>query len=187
MSQKGFSIIAACFQGNRGIGHENRLPWKISEDMYYFQEITRTTKNPACKNAVIMGRKTYESMGKRPLNNRVNVCVSNTLDPVSVDHFMIFRSFQEALDQLYQDPTIETIFVIGGSFLYRESIQHPDCEMIYLNEICPITKPTPQVDAFFPEIDTRLFKLIHETQINTKTANYDIIKKRFARRHVDHY
>ena len=70
-------IVAMC--NNRGIGNKNKLPWSFSSDMKYFSSMTRGNNN----NAIIMGRKTFESIG-RPLPNRHNIILSNKLNMVNL-------------------------------------------------------------------------------------------------------
>ena len=64
-----------CIDKNNGIAKNNQIPWKIKEDLRHFNTITSYTTNPLKLNVVVMGRKTYESIGK-PLPNRINVVLS---------------------------------------------------------------------------------------------------------------
>ena len=98
------SIIAAVAQ-NGVIGDKNALLWHISEDMRFFK---RTTSG----HPVIMGRKTYESLG-RPLPNRTNVVISRT--PREIEGCTVVSSLEEAIALFPQE---EEVFVIGGAQIY---------------------------------------------------------------------
>ena len=106
------SIIVAVAQ-NGVIGDKNSLLWHISEDMRFFK---RTTSG----HPVIMGRKTYESLG-RPLPNRTNVVISRTLG--ELEGCTVVRSLEEALALF---PTEEEVFVIGGAQIYALALDVAD-------------------------------------------------------------
>lgn len=146
--QKSFSIIVAMDQ-NRGIGLKGQLPWHLQADLKHFQDITTTTQDPAKQNAVIMGRKTWDSLPEksRPLPKRLNVVLSRaslTL-PVGV---VTAKSLDAALGVLGQRADIERVFVIGGGSVYAQAITHPACQRIYLTEI----QTTVGSDTYFPAI-----------------------------------
>ncbi|MBO5330973.1 MAG: dihydrofolate reductase [Alistipes sp.] len=106
------SIIVAVAQ-NGVIGDKNSLLWHISEDMRFFK---RTTSG----HPVIMGRKTYESLG-RPLPNRTNVVISRTLG--ELEGCTVVRSLEEAIALF---PTEEEVFVIGGAQIYALALDVAD-------------------------------------------------------------
>jgi dihydrofolate reductase/thymidylate synthase len=148
-----FSIVVAHSSDQRGIGFQNQIPWKISKDMKRFKEITTQTNNPFCnQNAVIMGRKTYESLppNQQPLKERLNIVISRNPD-LKYDHDVIMAtSLQHALELLKGVVNIDQIFVIGGESIYREAILMPNCEKIYATVI---REPEDALyDTFFPKI-----------------------------------
>lgn len=106
------SIIVAVAQ-NGVIGDKNSLLWHISEDMRFFK---RTTSG----HPVIMGRKTYQSLG-RPLPNRTNVVISRTLG--ELEGCTVVRSLEEAIALF---PTEEEVFVIGGAQIYALALDVAD-------------------------------------------------------------
>ena len=106
------SIIVAVAQ-NGVIGDKNSLLWHISEDMRFFK---RTTSG----HPVIMGRKTYESLG-RPLPNRTNGVISRTLG--ELEGCTVVRSLEEAIALF---PTEEEVFVIGGAQIYALALNVAD-------------------------------------------------------------
>lgn len=158
-----FNIIAACTRRSRGIGLKGKLPWKIPKDLAHFQKITTETRNPKLQNAVIMGRKTWESLPQkfRPLPNRYNLVMSKThtsginynWDSIKV------RNFEHALDWCYNAKGVESVFVIGGSQIYNNTIQDKRCQKIYLTEV----DREYECDTFFPQIpDNFKLKLISD-------------------------
>lgn len=167
-----FDIIVGVHADNWAIGAEGKIPWKCPADMKFFKEVTTTTRDPAKTNAIVMGRTTFESMGK-PLPNRLNVVLSKT--PLRVDSqkegVFFMQDFNEAIEQLEEMPEIETIYVIGGEMVYRQAISHPKCDKIYLNTIhksCDLSK----ADRFFPEINKYNFELIKKASIDLCVTAY---------------
>ena len=106
------SIIVAV-AANGVIGDKNSLLWHISEDLRFFK---RTTSG----HPVIMGRKTFESLG-RPLPNRTNVVISRTID--SIEGCTVVRSLEEAVAMF---PVEEEVFVIGGAQIYALALEVAD-------------------------------------------------------------
>ena len=154
-----FDIIAGIHVTNRAIGFAGKIPWKCRTDMKFFKEITTTTRDSTKVNAVIMGRKTFESLHS-PLPNRVNVVLSKSSN-----------NLDETITKLESDPTIETIFVIGGEMVYKEAINHPKCDKIYLNTV-HVVFDLLGADAFFPEIDPNMYKLVQTTVMDATVTSY---------------
>lgn len=129
------TIIIAAMDKNRVIGKNNRLPWHIADDLKNFKALT-------AGNTVIMGRKTYESIGK-PLPNRNNIVISSSMPETS--GVTVCRTIAEALDKAraHQKET----FIIGGASIYEQSLQFTD------KLIISHVKREVDGDAFFPEFD----------------------------------
>jgi dihydrofolate reductase/thymidylate synthase len=173
---KKFSVIGAMCKKNRGIGWKNTLPWTKTnsgkEDMKYFTKVTSFSK----KNAVIMGRNTWESIPKkyRPLSGRHNFVVSRSKGSdigKYVQGAWFFKSLDRTLDSIYNNKLekldIDNAFVIGGQQLYEEAIQRKDCEKIFLTEI----EKTYKCDTFFPTLPPE-FKVTKETFGKTSSAKF---------------
>ncbi|WP_028561135.1 dihydrofolate reductase [Paenibacillus pinihumi] len=126
-------ILISAMAKNRTIGIDNKLPWRLPEDMAFFR---RTTTG----NTVLMGRKTFESFGSRPLKNRLNVVMTRSTD-YAPEGCGIVQSVEEAL-QTYSD---SDLYVIGGEEIYRQLLPHAD--RILLTEI----DADFEGDSFFPE------------------------------------
>jgi len=129
-----YAIIVACTE-NGGIGKDGKIPWKISEDMKYFQTITTAVSDNKRINTVIMGRKTWESLPNGPLTGRINIVISNTLKNEKVNGALVMKSLSEAHARLKDNQFIGTIFVIGGEKLYNEAIKDYHYTKIYLTNI----------------------------------------------------
>lgn len=158
---KDFIIIASASKTTLGIGNKGKIPWKINGDMTLFKQIT-SSSSPNKQNAVIMGRKTWESLPKksRPLPDRINIVISR-------DHLIrtkinipetvfVVDSLYSALLSSSNDDTIDKVYVIGGEAIYKEAIESLYCSRIYLTEIL---SEVNEVDTFFPEIPCG-FKLV---------------------------
>ena len=122
------SLIVA-FDEKFGIGKNNDLPWKLKKDMDYFKMITTTTnsQNKSKMNAVIMGRKTWESIPTRfrPLKDRINIVISSTLNKSEISDYAytkVFTNLTDSLKYIEENQTlnIEKTFIIGGSSIYQE-------------------------------------------------------------------
>ncbi|MCP5324755.1 MAG: type 3 dihydrofolate reductase [Oceanospirillaceae bacterium] len=133
-------LIAALAQ-NRVVGINNQLPWHLPEDLKYFR---RTTTG----KTVIMGRKTYESIG-RPLPNRSNIVVSANPE-CKIEHAQVVNSLQAALELAENISLIngvDEIMVIGGATLYAAAL--PMADRLYLTHV----HADVEGDAYFPEVD----------------------------------
>jgi dihydrofolate reductase len=170
--KKCFSIVAGVCKKNYGIGFQGDLPWKHPEDLKYFKKITTMRMNEKLLNAVIMGRKTLESLKGKILPNRINVCI--TSGNVADERILVFKSLDEALKSLYRDPIIENIFVIGGAALYECAINHEDCDEILINEI----NNDVFCDTFFPQINSDRYVLADTSKIADDIENKRYILKR---------
>lgn len=144
-------IVAAA--ANDVIGVNNGLPWNIPEDMKFFREKTKG-------KALIMGRKTFESVG-HPLPHRLNVVVTRQKDyPRANDSVVIQPDLKSAIEycQTQASKYGEEIFVIGGGELFKESMGLVD--VIYLTRI---HKDYPG-DIFYPKIDPNVFAKIESRE-----------------------
>ncbi|MDP4007862.1 MAG: dihydrofolate reductase [Candidatus Peregrinibacteria bacterium] len=150
-----FSMIVACDK-HRGIGRDNDLPWHLPTDMKYFRDTTRSPKGENIgQNAVIMGRRTYESLpiDKRPLPKRLNIILSRNPDYQADEGVLIADSLDTALTMI-ESYDIHEVFVIGGGHVYADAINHPSCDKLYITEI----DNTFECDTFFPEFSKDVFK-----------------------------
>lgn len=150
MSAPRLSLIAALAK-NRVIGIENRLPWKLPEDLAHFKALT-------LGHPILMGRKTFESLG-RPLPGRRNIVITRNADyhPIGCE---TAPSIPEAIDLCAE--AVE-IFFIGGAELYKQVL--PLVHRLYLTEVVI----EAQGDAWFPEFDRALFtEISRENHVGKK-------------------
>ncbi len=155
-----FDIIVAT-DLNRGIGKNNQLPWRISTDLKYFRDLTSSTPVSDVKNAVIMGRKTWESIpsGFRPLKDRVNVVLTRNADYSLPQGVFKADSLDGAFKILAPGP-IDRVFVIGGGEIYSQAMQHERCGLLYLTEV----RGRFDCDAYLPEYKG-LFQLVSCSEV----------------------
>jgi dihydrofolate reductase len=137
----GISIIAAMSR-NRAIGREGAIPWHIPADLRRFREHT-------LGHTVIMGRKTFESIG-RPLAGRRNVVVTGRKD-YSAEGIQVVHSLKEAIESSDRDGEL---FICGGSEIYEQAL--PLCSKIYLT----VVDLDIAGDRFFPPLSTEDFREI---------------------------
>ena len=130
-----FSLIAAVGT-NYEIGVANKLIWNIPEDLKYFKQTTLNHK-------VVMGRKTYESIGKA-LPKRENFVITSKI--INLPNVYVVTNLEEFIRS--NKDTDEEIFIIGGSSIYEQFL--PYATKLYLTEIEENCK---EVDAFFPEFE----------------------------------
>jgi dihydrofolate reductase len=149
------SHIVAVDQKN-GIGKNNDLLVKIPEDQKHFRETTKGT-------VMIMGRKTFDSFGGKPLPGRYHIVVSR--QPIKSDHPMV--TYVSSLDEAYK--TAESlipkwpkeVFIIGGAEIYKQSLGKTD--RIYLSKI----DETFDADTFYPEVNWKEFELEKKVSFET--------------------
>ena len=142
------ALIAAYAQ-NQVVGIDNKLPWHLPEDLKYFKACT-TGK------AIIMGRKTYESIG-RPLPNRTNIVISRSSD-YAPEGVKVVNSLDAAIElaaAVNEINGIDEIMVIGGAMIYEMAL--PKADRLYLTHV----HAKVEGDAYFPEVD---FSNWRETQ-----------------------
>lgn len=127
------SLIAAIASENRALGKNNRLIYYIPEDLKRFKQITSG-------HPIIMGRKTFESIGQ-PLPNRKNIVVTHDKDYFA-EGITVVHSVEEALKEA---EGTDEVFIIGGGQIYQEAIKLAD--KLYLTVI----EGNPEADTFFPD------------------------------------
>ena len=139
------ALIAARAR-NGVIGLDNRMPWHLPEDQAYFKRVT-------LGKPVVMGRKTFESIG-RPLPGRLNIVVTRNPDWQAAG-VQVAHSLDAAL-ALAAAAAPEEIMLIGGAELYRQAL--PQADVLYLTEI----DAEFAGDAFFPEVDLARWRIDRE-------------------------
>ena len=153
-------IVAYC--NNRGIGLNNQLPWHFPQDLKKFSKITKGNGN----NAIIMGRKTFESIGK-VLPGRFNIVLSKNYNYKNVD---CYSNIEDALN-ICNLQKFDEVFIIGGSQIYEEVLKKKLIHKIYATEInCDF-----ECDTFFPLINNFILEN-YEKDVNNENISYKIFK-----------
>ena len=137
--------IVVAYDKNRAIGRNGDLPWgrSLLADLAQFKRLTKGSD-------VIMGRKTFESIGCRPLPERENIVISS--QPTGVKGVLTAMNLPSAL-ALSRYP----VFIIGGAQVYGDALKMPEIDTIYATEV---DAAFPDADTFFPELDMSVWQEI---------------------------
>lgn len=154
MKKNEASIIVALAKNNV-IGADNKLIWHLPADLKHF-------KNTTMGHTLIMGRKTYVSIG-RPLPGRRTIVVSKNPN-FTGEGFEVAKSLEEAFEVAGDS---SKIFIVGGAQIYKQSINLPDVNTLYVTEV----DASFEGDSYFPKIDKRKWKLIDRTSHKADEKN----------------
>src|SRR3989344_2812971 len=135
-TQSKISIVVALTRRNAAIGNGGNLLFRISDDLKRFREITKG-------HPVIMGRKTFESIG-RPLPERTNIIITRNADFTAPEGCILVSSLEEAFEKA-SEVDLNEIFVIGGGEIYRQALPHTD--KLYIT----VVESDALGDIFFPD------------------------------------
>ena len=155
-------IGIACIAQNRAIGNNNSLIYSIKKELVNFKRITLHSDIPLLDNAIVMGRKTFESL-PAILPNRLNcVITSNIVDhPINdTDNLKFFNSVESCLEYLNNDLNIDKIFIIGGESLYKYCFDNN-----YFSKLILTIIDNNTIDygtSFFPYFNMEKYKLINK-------------------------
>ena len=147
------SIIVAV-SDDWGIGKDNGLLWNLPEDLKRFKRLTTG-------NTVIMGKKTWESLPRRPLPGRTNIVLTDDPNEI-IEGSVTAYSIEDALSKSKKG---EEIFVIGGGSVYRQFM--PIADRLFITHV---HKKTP-ADVYFPEIDLNIWEVVEKEEFKTTGDN----------------
>ena len=159
MNNTTLSIIVALAKKNRVIGKNNKLPWYIPEDLKHFKDVTNG-------HPVIMGRKTYESIG-RPLPNRTNIVVTRNKN-YKAPGCLIASSLTNSI-KLAKQKDKDEIFIIGGGQIFEEVIMIAD--KLYLT----LVEGDFDGDVYFPEYQSLFTKVISQSKHQSHGYKYTFL------------
>lgn len=151
---RNFKAIAAVAE-NGVIGRGLEIPWRIPEDFRHFK---RTTMG----GVLLMGRRTWESLGAKPLPRRENAVLTSR--PELVKGARAFASLEEAASAYRGDP--RTVWICGGAALYKAAL--PECSELILSRV----KMSPQGDVYFPDFAD----LFEKKEIILENELFDVIR-----------
>jgi dihydrofolate reductase len=152
------ALIAAVAR-NGVIGRDNQLPWRLPGELKYFKATT-------LGKPVVMGRKTFESLGK-PLPERTNIVISRDKNYVVPAGVVVVDNVEAALQQadaIAQRDGVDEIMVIGGAEIYRQTL--PVAALLYLTEV----QADVDGDAFFPAMDFSQWECVKRAAVPAATA-----------------
>jgi dihydrofolate reductase len=148
-----FDIVVAA-DLDWSIGKANALPWpKLKGDLQHFKRVT-CAASEGMRTAVIMGRKTWESVevAGKPLPRRLNIVVTRKADYAVVEGVRIAPSLAAALELAAAPTDIESTFVVGGAEIFRDAFPHPQLRYVYLTRVevhCGGDTHIPDLDRDF--------------------------------------
>jgi len=176
MNKPQISLVAA-IDDKRGIGKDNKLLFKISEDLKRFREITKG-------HAVIMGRKTYDSIvsyNGKPLPGRLNIVLSpsmredlnseNDLTRAAIYHNIKFALQRATKYEQETNNNSPEVFIIGGGQIFKIALEVGLIDRIYLTKV----KGDYHADAFFPDYEDLGFKKIQEEERESEGYQYTFV------------
>lgn len=141
---------------NGGIGKNNKLLFPHQKgDMLHFKELTTG-------NTIVMGRKTFESLGNNPLKNRRNIVISTTL-PENIEGIEVFRTVEDVLNNISEN---EKVFVIGGEAIYKSFLNFANNM-----ELTTIFAGGQDADTFFPEFERSQWHIINSKIFDADSGN----------------
>ncbi len=151
---------------NNVIGKGNKLPWDIPEDLKRFKELTSN-------NWIVMGRKTFDSIG-RPLPNRKNLVLSKNKN-LKIDSVEVFNSRDEIIKLYKESKDQKDLFIIGGTYIYELFLEY--CDYLYITFV----DMNFNGDAFFPEICWDEWQLISEEKKYDEVEKVDFYFRNYKR------
>ena len=142
---KSVNIIAA-LDFNNLIGDDDRLPWDLPDDLQYFKKVTNG-------HTVVMGRKTFESIGSKPLPNRQNIVLTHN-DNLNDPRVLVCKTLRCAISRSFSDQ----IFIIGGRGVFEDAL--PLVDKLYLTFVYGEF----QGNVYFPSIDLSKWEIVRTEQ-----------------------
>ena len=139
--------IVVAVAKNGVIGINNQLPWHLPKDFAHFKQLT-------LDNTVIMGRKTWQSLPKKPLPNRLNLILSRSQLDLSDYPSDEVKTIHHLQDIAQLKPSHHQAFIIGGAEIYQLTL--PLCQTVYLTEV----DSDPRGDSYFPTLNDQEWQLI---------------------------
>lgn len=146
------SLIVAA-GSNHAIGKDNQLLWHLPQDLKFF-------KNTTWAMPVIMGRKTFESVGNKPLPGRLNIILTTSKSNLPENDFLSYASTPEEALAIARATGAKEVFVAGGAQVY--ALFFPLASRIYMTRV----HANFEADTFFPEIENETWELLHQKEFN---------------------
>lgn len=168
-----YKMIVAICKGN-GIGNSNSIPWYSPVDLKHFSKLTRSTGGVEGMNAIIMGRKTWDSIPKKPLPQRFHIIL--TRQPETIDlsdakykNCVAFSSM-DAVEQFCKERNFVNNWVIGGQSIYEKYLRERNISDIHVTKL----HEDFECDVFFPEI-SQDFSIVSKDETMENNIKLDFI------------
>lgn len=158
------TLVVAMNEDN-AIGVNNNLPWYIPEDLAHFRQVT-------LNKPVIMGRKTFESIG-RILPKRENIVITRDVH-WQYEGVSVFHSLEHAIKATALNPEI---CIIGGGEIFKQALAYADCLHITIIDV-----KLDNADVFFPEVDYNQWQLINQHKIISKENSINCVFNEYIRK-----
>ncbi|WP_017812427.1 dihydrofolate reductase [Paenibacillus shenyangensis] len=157
-------------QGREGIiGKDNDMPWKLPKDMAYFKQQTQ-------HKTIVMGRKTWNSFGSKPLPNRKNIVLTRDVS-FETSEAQVLHSVEEAIQLASAE---EELMIIGGSQIYKEFLNYADRLLVTRIE------QDFEGDTYFPEVDWSEWTLVNTVSgIRDEKNDYDYRFEEYKRKQAE--
>jgi dihydrofolate reductase len=159
------SLVAAIAENN-AIGKNNQLLWHLPNDLKFF-------KNYTLGKIILMGRKTFESIGKRALPGRINAVISSDTS-MKTNDVLVFKTLDAALQHFKNS---EEVCIVGGAQLYKDTLDKAD-QLVLTKVAC-----SPEADVFFPDVNWNNWEMIseeknHADEKHAYNYTFQIFKKK---------
>ncbi|XP_058501506.1 zgc:153031 [Solea solea] len=151
-------IAAVC--NDMGMGKDGKMPWNLPNEFQYFMNTVTRVSRPGKMNMMVWGKLCWFSHPEStfPLSNVLHVVLSSTLSSTPNHAHFLSDDFDGAVRLASEPPLadlIETIWVVGGTQVYKDALSHPWCDLVFLTDVMA----NFDCDVFFPEFDRELFEI----------------------------
>ena len=143
-------IIVVAYDSNRVIGFNGSLPWYLPEDLKHFKNLTTG-------HSVILGRKTWDSLPKKPLRGRLNIVLTNGFLEIPSEHrvandtrICVAGNLEDAIATAERERPQKDVFIIGGAQVYESALREDVVDTIFVSKV----PGQHEGDVFFPELST---------------------------------
>jgi dihydrofolate reductase len=157
---------------NNAIGKANAMPWHLPEDLKYFKNLTSGFP-------IIMGKNTFISLHQRPLPNRFNIVISNSITAEPTSNLIIVNTLELALEKALQ-ANKNQCFIIGGGQIYKQSLAIANC--LYITKV---DTEIEAADVYMPLIDYKNWNLVSSQHVTKNEKNiYDVTFCKYNRKAI---
>ena len=163
-----FDIVVAADEAG-GIGKDGEIQWRLPGDLKFLKNKTSSVSEEGMRNAVIMGRKTWETIPSKwqPLPKRLNVVVTRRADYEVPDGVVVTHSLPQAVKAAGAMNDVQSVFVLGGGEIYRLAVELDALRRVYLTRV----EGTFPADAHFPELGDAFAK-VEESERHENGVGY---------------